>query len=170
VTEPYDITGPADRAQGLRRFVDRTGREWTEPRPVLKSGPVWESTPAPAGFREVTLKAFTDGVIVVIPEQAGFWLPDETVPEGDGSHDCDALGCGWEHVLAKFRLPQAAKCAAERGHRETEDDLGPYCHECGEDDPKKLLYLGRSVSGTSLRCATCGHVFQAKLRPSEERP
>jgi hypothetical protein len=35
MTEPYDITGPADRAQGLRRYVDRMGREWTEPSPML---------------------------------------------------------------------------------------------------------------------------------------
>jgi hypothetical protein len=31
MSEPYDVTRPADHARGIRRYVDRTGREWTEP-------------------------------------------------------------------------------------------------------------------------------------------
>lgn len=30
MSEPYDVTTPADVAQGIRRFSDRTGRTWTE--------------------------------------------------------------------------------------------------------------------------------------------
>jgi hypothetical protein len=33
MSEPYDVTRPADAARGLVRYCDRTGREWTEPAP-----------------------------------------------------------------------------------------------------------------------------------------
>ena len=33
MSEPYDVTRPADADRGLLRFCDRTGREWTEPDP-----------------------------------------------------------------------------------------------------------------------------------------
>jgi hypothetical protein len=107
MSEPYDVTTARDRAEGFRRYVDRTGREWTEPRPGFKPAPAELGSPStPAGFREVTLRAWTDGDTVIVPEQEGFWLPEETPYEGPGSHDCDANGCGWEHVLARFRLPK----------------------------------------------------------------
>lgn len=30
MSEPYDVTTEADRRDGVRRYSDRTGREWTE--------------------------------------------------------------------------------------------------------------------------------------------
>lgn len=31
MSEPYDVSTEADRRLGLRRLIDRTGHEWTEP-------------------------------------------------------------------------------------------------------------------------------------------
>jgi hypothetical protein len=39
MSEPYDVTSPDDRARGLRRLVDRTGREWIEPTGTGSTGP-----------------------------------------------------------------------------------------------------------------------------------
>lgn len=108
MSERIEITTAADRARALRRY--RQGeREWVEPRPRRPPAdpeppplPEWP----PAGWTEITLVAYTDGRQLVIPEQEGLWVPDETT---DDEHNCDAQGCGWGHVLARFNLPRPAE-------------------------------------------------------------
>jgi len=62
----------------------------------------------PEGYREIRvrlliggefreLKALFNGHQVVVGEQDGFSLP-----VNDEAHNCDQMGCGWEHVM--FRL------------------------------------------------------------------
>lgn len=41
MSEPDDVTRPADADRGLVRYCDRTGREWTEPDPDV----VWWEGP-----------------------------------------------------------------------------------------------------------------------------
>lgn len=102
MSEPYEVTTAADRAIGLRRYCDRTGREWTVPRPA-RARFLAERDGVPEGFRKIALIAYTDGRQVIVPDQSALPLPCETV---EGDHDCDANGCGWEHVLARFLLPR----------------------------------------------------------------
>jgi ribosomal protein L37AE/L43A len=57
------------------------------------------------------------------------------------------------------------------GGRETtspSDDLGPYCHECGNDDRKRLACVDNYANGTRWRCETCGHEFHTGPKPPEE--
>jgi hypothetical protein len=59
--------------------------------------------PMPDGYHEIAIKALTNGTEVVILEQAGVFLPDEP-GEGEPEHNCDALGCAFEHVVARFLI------------------------------------------------------------------
>lgn len=54
----------------------------------------------PNGYIEI--KAYTNGVFVVVPEQKGMELSGD-----DDRHNCDALGCGWEHVVLILQIPAA---------------------------------------------------------------
>lgn len=114
---PHEVTTATDRAHGRRRYRDGAGREWVEyrSRPKTKPAPALESPRTPEGFRPVQITVWTDGRHVIVPEQEPFWLPCEDEP-AEGGHDCDANGCGWEHVLARFDLPKgggAMKTEAE---------------------------------------------------------
>jgi hypothetical protein len=104
MSEPYEITNAADRACGLRRYTDGTGREWIEPRTGPASHVRRPYPSLPDGFREITLRAFTDGNTVVIPEQEELSLPDDPGEADPDGHNCDANGCGWEHIIATFRI------------------------------------------------------------------
>lgn len=65
----------------------------------------------PLGYREITLKAWTNGKEVVVLEQGDLWIPCEGDPD---EHNCDQMGCGalHEHVLARFKLPVEAEQGA----------------------------------------------------------
>jgi hypothetical protein len=53
-----------------------------------------DGTCIPAGYREITLRAYTNGETIVIPEQ-----PEWRMDHADNPyHNCDATGCGWEHI------------------------------------------------------------------------
>ncbi len=41
----------------------------------------------------------------------------------------------------------------------TDPDDGPYCHECGNDEPRKLAAIHTPANGTVFRCQVCGHEF-----------
>jgi calcineurin-like phosphoesterase family protein len=54
---------------------------------------------APESYR--LIRAYSNGTEIIIPGD-----PDE---EKDGeNHNCDALGCGWEHVAHRFPSKEAA--------------------------------------------------------------
>ena len=59
-----------------------------------------ENTNIPKGYKEIKvndLRLYTNGVNVVISGE-----PPES-DETELAHNCDDMGCGWEHVLMSFR-------------------------------------------------------------------
>jgi hypothetical protein len=72
-------------------------------------------TGLPPGWTAVTLHAYTDGKQVVVTDHGSITWEGRGEVEDD--HDCDAMGCGWEHVLARFQLPQPVP-ARETTHQE----------------------------------------------------
>jgi hypothetical protein len=58
-----------------------------------------ERTGIPPGFRVVPATVYTDGKRLVVTAH-----PDH-VRDGEDWHNCDAMGCGWEHVIGRVQLP-----------------------------------------------------------------
>lgn len=58
----------------------------------------------PLNYTRVWLEGYTNGTDVVILDQNGLTLPDcDDIDENDPAyHNCDAMGCGHEHVLARL--------------------------------------------------------------------
>jgi hypothetical protein len=56
-----------------------------------------------------SFRGYTDGQHVTICGSPAD--PESEDDEGHG-HNCDRMGCGWEHVLARFVLPPAPASAA----------------------------------------------------------
>ena len=59
----------------------------------------------PAGYREITLKAYTNGKEIVVPEQRNWEVPGEDDPNyHEEDHNCDQFGCSSvSHVVARGR-------------------------------------------------------------------
>lgn len=55
----------------------------------------------PEGFRELPVRVWTNGLQLIIE---GDPPDEETDPVGAHLHDCDQMGCGWCHVLARIPL------------------------------------------------------------------
>jgi len=55
----------------------------------------------PKGYRAI--EAYSDGTRVVIPGVPA--TPEDGIPD-DLRHNCDALGCGLDHVILRTRLPE----------------------------------------------------------------
>lgn len=56
-------------------------------------------TGIPAGFRVVPATVYTDGERIVVTAH-----PDH-IRDGGDWHNCDEMGCGWEHVVGTMKLP-----------------------------------------------------------------
>lgn len=140
----------------------------------------------PDGYRYVSATCYTDGdVLVVCADPAELW------PDDDGTHHrCDAMGCGWEHVVAIVGLHTAAssepvKVAGSWIDCETENHL--HCITCsickgaiaqvsrqppirewyweavGESGFMPTLDMAKSAAATALRGA--GWTFEEKGEP-----
>ena len=81
---------PREKAQLRQR--ERMAREAEELRR--------QRTGIPPGWRKVFLAAYTDGQQVIVTDEGDVGLGDD-----EDDHSCDAMGCGWAHVLARFNLP-----------------------------------------------------------------
>jgi len=52
----------------------------------------------PAGFRVLRATVYTDGESIVVTAHP------HDVCESEDWHNCDQMGCGWEHVLLRGRV------------------------------------------------------------------
>jgi hypothetical protein len=52
----------------------------------------------PAGFRVLRATVYTDGEHIVVTAHP------HDVCEAEDWHNCDEMGCGWEHVLLRGRV------------------------------------------------------------------
>lgn len=71
-----------------------------EPRPRV---PPEADTGLPKGFRKVEASVYIDenGRFVITTEPSEVW-PEPY--DDEHPHNCDAAGCGWEHVVARGRV------------------------------------------------------------------
>lgn len=109
--------------------------------PIYPSGVGWRTSPAnivgstgrdtfrlrdsmltiPEKYTEITIRAYTNGLEVVICEQrttddVGIWPVSEDDPRWneETGHNCDANGCGtFSHVMARFPIDQSNSCTLD---------------------------------------------------------
>ena len=55
-------------------------------------------------YKRSMIIVWTDGEDVIVPQQELFNLDSEI--EGDEGHSCDQMGCGQEHIVARFKFPK----------------------------------------------------------------
>lgn len=102
-----------DREMGkpqVRRFTSaevaarRHPSRLREPKPT----PDWRDLDAglPPGFREIQASVYTNGAEIVVCAHPDSVWPELVNDSGcdEHPHNCDAMGCNWEHVIARAKL------------------------------------------------------------------
>jgi hypothetical protein len=123
----------------------------------IPSGYVRIDLPAdpPRGAREAWHKASTGRTVITGEPGDG----DDAAPEYE-AHNCDEMGCGWDHVL-EIREPApgdstGARCAVHAVEAGPVEDIDGACYACGEPATCHGRYEGHgSVQFACDEC--CGH-------------
>lgn len=106
------IWRPDPKYPGYVTRLNEDGHRETKPDPMAKY--------APKGYRRLDAEVWIGSNDVVV-----VGTPDESEDEETG-HNCDAMGCGWDHVLYRIPLPSTAgplRPAEDRKDAQTSDEI-----------------------------------------------